>query len=72
MNFALLADTAPTLTENMTSFLGNIGSFFTWSIDQLKTCLGVVSGNAGLIILCLAMPICGFVVGLLGRLIRVN
>lgn len=56
----------------MASFLTDIGTFFTQAISWLNTCLTTITGNPALTVLCLAMPICGFAVGLLGRLIRVN
>ena len=66
---ALTADTTPSA---MSTFLDNIGTFFTTAVGWLGTCLDTITGNPALTVLCLAMPICGFVVGLLGRLIRVN
>ena len=54
----------------MTSFLTNIGTFFTTSIGWLGDVLDVVVANPALTVLCLAMPICGFAVGMLNRLIR--
>lgn len=68
---ALTADGAATPTA-MESFLSGIGTFFTQCITWLSTCLDTITGNPALTVLCLAMPICGFAVGLLGRLIRVN
>lgn len=56
----------------MASFLTDIGAFFTQSISWLSTCLSTITASPALTVLCLAMPICGFAVGLLGRLIRVN
>ena len=56
----------------MASFLTDLGTFFTQAIAWLSTCLTTITGNPALTVLCLAMPICGFAVGLLGRLIRVN
>lgn len=54
----------------MTAFLGNIGSFFTQSVTWLGDVLNVVVENPALLIMVIAMPIVGFAVGLLGRLIR--
>lgn len=54
----------------MATFLGNIGTFFTQAIDWLGEVLSTVSGSPELTVLVLAMPIVGFAVGLLGRLIR--
>lgn len=54
----------------MTSFLGTIGEFFTQSITWLGDVLDVVTANPALTVMVIAMPIVGFAVGLLGRLIR--
>lgn len=54
----------------MESFLGNIGTFFTQSIEWMGNVLTTVTENPALTIMVLAMPIVGFAVGLLGRLIR--
>lgn len=54
----------------MTTFLGTIGEFFTQSITWLGDVLNVVVENPALTVMVLAMPIVGFAVGLLGRLIR--
>lgn len=54
----------------MSEFLTNIGTFFTQSVTWLGDVLDVVVENPALTVLVLAMPIVGFAVGLLGRLIR--
>ena len=54
----------------MSAFLSNIGVFFTQSIDWLGEVLATITGSPELTVLVLAMPICGFAVGLLSRLIR--
>lgn len=54
----------------MSSFLTEIGTFFTQCVTWLGDILDVVVANPALLILVLAMPIVGFAVGLLGRLIR--
>lgn len=54
----------------MSSFLTNIGTFFTQSITWLGDVLDVITENPALTVMVLAMPIVGFAVGLLGRLIR--
>ena len=54
----------------MTQLLTDIGTFFTKSVEWLGTVLDTITGNPALLILCIAMPIIGFAVGLLGRLIR--
>lgn len=54
----------------MEAFLQNIGTFFTQSIEWMGDVLTTVSGSPELTVLVLAMPIVGFAVGLLSRLIR--
>lgn len=54
----------------MATFLGNIGTFFTQSITWLGDVLDVVTENPALLVLVIAMPVVGFAVGLLSRLIR--
>lgn len=60
------------MAENaMSTFLGNIGTFFTQSVTWLGNILTVITENPALTVLVLGMPIVGFSVGLLSRLIRV-
>lgn len=54
----------------MTEFLTNIGTFFTQSVTWLGDVLDTVVSNPALLVLVIAMPVVGFAVGLLGRLIR--
>lgn len=54
----------------MTAFLGEIGTFFTQSISWLGTVLTTVTNSAPLTVLVFAMPICGFALGMLRRLVR--
>lgn len=54
----------------MTTLLSSIGTFFTQSVAWLGDILDVIIANPALLILCIAMPIIGFSVGLLNRLIR--
>lgn len=54
----------------MSSFLTEIGTFFTQSMTWMGDVLDVVVNNPALTVLVLAMPICGFAVGLLNRLVR--
>lgn len=55
--------------EIMQALLTDIGSFFTQSIDWLGEVLTTITGNPALLILVIAMPVIGFSVGLLKRLI---
>lgn len=54
----------------MESFLTSIGTFFTQALTWLGDALDTVTGSPVLTVMVLAMPICGFAVGLLSRLIR--
>lgn len=54
----------------MTAFLSNIGDFFTTSVGWMGDVLTEISSSPELTVMVLAMPIVGFAVGLLGRLIR--
>ena len=58
----------PELT--MEAFLTEIGKFFTSSISWMGEVIEVVTSNPALLVLVIAMPICGFAVGLLNRLVR--
>lgn len=54
----------------MSAFLTDIGTFFTQSITWMGDVLTEVTSNPALLVMVLAMPICGFAVGLLSRLVR--
>ena len=54
----------------MATLLSGIGEFFTKSVSWLGTILDTITGNPALLILCIAMPVIGFSVGLLNRLIK--
>lgn len=54
----------------MEAFLTSIGTFFTQAIAWLGQVLDTVTESPVLTVMVLAMPICGFAVGLLSRLIR--
>lgn len=54
----------------MSSFLTEIGTFFTQAMTWMGDVLDVVVASPALTVLVLAMPICGFAVGLLNRLVR--
>ena len=56
--------------SSMEAFLGTIGEFFTQSVNWMGDVLDIVVENPALTIMVIAMPIVGFAVGLLGRLIR--
>lgn len=59
------------MAENaMSEFLTNIGTFFTQSVTWLGDVLDVIVAEPALTVMVLAMPIVGFAVGLLSRLIR--
>lgn len=54
----------------MSAFLTEIGTFFTQSVTWLGDVLEVITSNPALLVLVIAMPVVGFAVGLLSRLIR--
>ena len=54
----------------MTAFLTEIGTFFTQAVTWMGDVLDIVIENPALLVLVIAMPVVGFAVGLLGRLIR--
>ncbi len=54
----------------MSAFLTEIGTFFTQAIGWMGDVLTEVTSNPALLVMVLAMPICGFAVGLLSRLVR--
>ena len=54
----------------MSAFLTDIGTFFTQSITWMGDVLTEVTGNPALLVLVIAMPVCSFAIGILGRLIR--
>lgn len=59
----------PELTA-MEQFLADIGTFFTQAITWLGNVLDVVVQEPALLVMVIAMPVCGFAVGLLSRLVR--
>ena len=54
----------------MADFLSQVGTFFTQSVTWMGDVLTEVTSTPALLVLVIAMPIVGFAVGLLGRLIR--
>ena len=54
----------------MEALLTSIGAFFTQSVTWLGDVLAVVVENPALLIMVIAMPVAGYAVGLLNRLIR--
>ena len=59
------------MTElSMSAFLTEVGTFFTQAITWMGDVLDVVVSNPVLLVLVVSMPICGFAVGLLSRLIK--
>lgn len=54
----------------MSTIITEIGTFFTQSVSWLGDVLDVITGSPVLLILCVAMPVIGFSVGLLNRLIK--
>ena len=58
------------MVEGFADVLSYIGTFFTQCVTWVGDILDVIAGNPLLLILCVGMPVVGFAVGLLGRLIR--
>lgn len=58
------------MAETLTTFLTNIGTFFTQAIGWMSEVLDVVVASPALLVLVIAMPVCGFAVGLLKRLMN--
>ena len=54
----------------MSAFLTDIGTFFTQAVTGLGDVRDTIVESPALLVMVLAMPIVGFAVGLLGRLIR--
>lgn len=60
----------PVVPSAMETLLTNIGTFFTTAIEWLGDVLTAVVSSPALLVLVIAMPVIGFAVGLLARLIR--
>lgn len=59
------------MTEStMSTILTDIGTFFTQAVTWMGDVLDVIVGNPILLVMVVAMPVVGFAVGLLSRLIR--
>lgn len=54
----------------MSAFLTEIGTFFTQAVTWMGDVLNIIVENPALLVLVIAMPVVGFAVGLLSRLIR--
>ena len=55
---------------SMEAVLMQLGTFFTQAVSWMGDIVNFVTDNPTLLIMTVAMPIVGFAVGLLGRLIR--
>lgn len=56
----------------MEALLTSVGSFFTQIVEWATMLINLITTNPVLLIMCVAMPIVGFVVGWLSRLIRLG
>lgn len=56
----------------METILTSIGTFFAQAITWLGDILDVVVSNPVLLIMVIAMPVCGYAVGLLSRLFNLR
>lgn len=54
----------------METFLGSCSAFFSECMTWMSDVLNMVTASPALIIMILAMPICGFGISLIGRLFR--
>lgn len=67
MGIAVLADTvAPTVS----SFLTDVTTFFTSALSWAGSAIGTIMDKPMLLVFVAAMPIAGYGVGLLRRLVR--
>lgn len=57
---------------SMEAILTQVGTFLTQAITWMSDVLDVIVSTPALLLLCIAMPVAGFAVGLLNRLVRVN
>lgn len=57
---------------SMESILTSVGSFLTAAIGWMGDVLATIVSEPALLLLCICMPVAGFAVGLLNRLVRVN
>jgi hypothetical protein len=58
------------MTVTMETVLTQVGTFLSSAVEWLGTCIDTIAGNPILFVMVVAMPIAGFAVGLLSRLIR--
>lgn len=57
------------MTEGaMSAFLTEIGTFFTQAMTWVTSVLDTIMAEPLLLVMCAGLPLCGFAVGLLGRL----
>lgn len=63
---------AATDVTAMSAFLDLISSFFTQALTWSGSVVTTILQYPALVVFCFAMPICGFAVGLLKRLISVG
>ena len=56
-----------TFAEIMAEILTGVSAVFTEAVSWMGDLIGVITGNPVLVILCVAMPLIGFGVGILKR-----
>lgn len=59
-------------TVTMEAILTQVGTFLTQAIDWMGDVLATIVSEPALLLMVIAMPVAGFAVGLLNRLIRVG
>lgn len=57
---------------SMDAILTQVGTFLTQSITWMGDVLETIVATPALLLMCIAMPVAGFAVGLLNRIIRVG
>lgn len=60
------------VAEEMSTFLSTINVFFEQGVTWMGNLVNYIISQPALVVLCFAMPICGFAIGLLNRLIRLG
>lgn len=60
------------VAEEMSTFLTTINIFFEQCVTWMGNLVNYIISQPALVVLCLAMPICGFAISLLNRLIRLG
>lgn len=60
------------VADEMSAFLAFINTFFEQCVTWMGNLVNYIISQPALVVLCFAMPICGFAISLLHRLIRLG